>query len=123
MVRLSILMFLQFWIWGSWHISVSLYMMENGMGDVRYYAYTAGPLAAIIAPFFTGLFADRFFNTEKVLAGLFLLGGGFMLLLAKPEQQETVKQALNDLLHVPFRFESVGSQIIHYDPPDERQVP
>ncbi|MBJ02111.1 MAG: MFS transporter [Planctomycetes bacterium] len=81
MVRLSILMFLQFWIWGSWYISVSLYMMENGMGDVRYYAYTAGPLAAIIAPFFTGLFADRFFNTEKVLAGLFLLGGGFMLLL------------------------------------------
>jgi hypothetical protein len=81
MVRLSILMFLQFWIWGSWYISVSLYMMEHGMGDVRYYAYTAGPVAAIIAPFFTGLFADRFFNTEKVLAGLFALGGGFMLLL------------------------------------------
>jgi len=46
-------------------------------------------------------------------------GGGFMLLLVKPEQQGKVKQALNDLLHVPFRFESVGSQIIHYDPPDE----
>lgn len=49
-------------------------------------------------------------------------GGGFMLLLVKPEQQETVKLALNDLLHVPFRFESVGSQIIHYDPPEEIRV-
>ena len=81
MPKLSILMFIQFFIWGTWYLSVSLYMYENGMGDVRYYAYTAGPLGAIIAPFFTGLIADRFFNTEKVLATLFLLAGAFMMLL------------------------------------------
>ena len=49
MPKLSILMFIQFFIWGTWYLSVSLYMYENGMGDVRYYAYTAGPLGAIIA--------------------------------------------------------------------------
>ena len=81
MPKLSILMFIQFFIWGTWYLSVSLFMYDNEMGDVRYYAYTAGPLGAIIAPFFTGLIADRFFNTEKVLAFLFLLGGAFMLLL------------------------------------------
>lgn len=81
MTRLSILLFLQFFIWGTWYSSVSLYMYENGMGAVRYYAYTAGPLGAILAPFFTGLIADRFFNTERVLTVLFALAGGFMLLL------------------------------------------
>ncbi len=79
--RLAIMMFLQFFIWGAWYLSVSLYMYEHGMGDVRFYAYTAGPLAAIIAPFFTGMIADRFFNTERVLAVLFFFAGIFMLLL------------------------------------------
>jgi len=51
------------------------------MGEVRYFAYTACPLGAIIAPFLTGLIADRFFNTERVLGVLFLLAGFFMLFL------------------------------------------
>ena len=43
-------------------------------------------------------------------------GGGFMLLAAEPERQPSIKNALGSLLHVPFRFESSGSQIIFYDP-------
>ena len=42
-------------------------------------------------------------------------GGGFMLLFARPENHERIKDRLNGLLHVPFRFESGGSQIIFYD--------
>ena len=64
--KLSILMFFQFFIWGSWYTSVSQFMAEEGMSKDIYWVYTAGPLAAIIAPFFLGLFADRFFNTEKI---------------------------------------------------------
>lgn len=79
--RLAVMMFLQFFVWGAWYLSVSLYMYAHGMGEVRFYAYMAGPLAAMIAPFFTGLIADRFFATERVLAALFLLAGLFMLLL------------------------------------------
>ncbi len=95
-LRLSVMMFIQFFIWGAWYLSVSLYMYEHGMGDARYYAYTAGPLAAILAPFFTGLIADRFFNTERVLAGLFLLAGAFMLLLPAVGNMQGVATAFQD---------------------------
>jgi D-glycero-alpha-D-manno-heptose-7-phosphate kinase len=43
-------------------------------------------------------------------------GGGFMLFFVPPEHQPAVKQALNDLLWVPFSFENAGSSIIFYDP-------
>lgn len=43
-------------------------------------------------------------------------GGGFMLLFVPPDRQEKVKQTFNTLIHVPFQFESGGSQIIFYDP-------
>ena len=43
-------------------------------------------------------------------------GGGFMLLFVEPTQQAKVREALSDLLHIPFMFESNGSQIIFFDP-------
>ncbi len=43
-------------------------------------------------------------------------GGGFLLLFAPPEDHERVREALGELLHVPFQFENAGSQIIFYDP-------
>lgn len=46
-------------------------------------------------------------------------GGGFLLLFVPVSKQQGVRKALNDLIHVPFRFESQGSQIILYDPPEE----
>jgi len=46
-------------------------------------------------------------------------GGGFMLLFVPPALRTTVRQALSDLLYVPFNFESEGSQIIFYDPEED----
>jgi D-glycero-alpha-D-manno-heptose-7-phosphate kinase len=46
-------------------------------------------------------------------------GGGFMLLFAPPDRQPAVKDALNQLIHVPFKFEFSGSQIIHFDPEED----
>jgi len=43
-------------------------------------------------------------------------GGGFMLLFVEPEKQNTVREALSNLIHVPFKFETGGSQIIYYQP-------
>ena len=43
-------------------------------------------------------------------------GGGFILFFVRPELQTKVKESLNNLLHVPFRFENTGSQIIFYEP-------
>jgi len=73
--RLSAMMFLQFFIWGAWYVTIGNYMAAQGMADLTHWPYTVNPIAAIIAPFFLGLVADRFFATEKVLGVLHVLGG------------------------------------------------
>ena len=78
-IQLSTMMFLQFFIWGAWYTSVAVFMTERGMENLTHWPYTVNPIAAIIAPFFLGLIADRFFATEKVLGVLHLLGGIIML--------------------------------------------
>jgi nucleoside transporter len=77
--RLSVMMFLQFFIWGAWYVTIGNYMAAHGMADLTHWPYTVNPIAAIIAPFFLGLVADRYFATEKVLGSLHLLGGVVML--------------------------------------------
>ena len=78
-VRLSTMMFLQFFVWGAWFTSIAVYMSANGMASLTHWPFTVNPIAAIIAPFALGLVADRFFATEKVLAVLHLLGGVVLL--------------------------------------------
>ena len=77
------MMFLQFFVWGAWYTTIAVYMTNQGMGTLTHWPYTVNPIAAIAAPFFVGLVADRFFATEKVFAILHLLGG--VLLLAAPQ--------------------------------------
>ncbi len=81
--RLAIMMFLQFFIWGAWYTSIAVYMTAEGMGDLTHWPFTVNPIAAIVAPFFLGLVADRYFSTEKVLGVLHILGG--LVLLAVPQ--------------------------------------
>ncbi|MDW8208117.1 MAG: nucleoside permease [Chloroherpetonaceae bacterium] len=78
--RLSVMMFLQFFVWGGWFVTVGNYMDSNGMKDAIAWAYSVGPIAAIVSPFFLGMIADRFFATERVLAVMHLLGGALLLL-------------------------------------------
>ena len=78
-LKLSVMMFLQFFIWGAWYTSIAVYMTAQGMGSLTHWPFTVNPVAAIAAPFFLGLVADRFFATEKVLAVLHLLGGAVLL--------------------------------------------
>ena len=78
--RLSLMMFLQFFVWGAWYTIIGNYMVANGMADLTHWPYTVNPIAAIVAPFFLGLVADRYFPTEKVLGVLHLLGGVFMFM-------------------------------------------
>jgi nucleoside transporter len=79
--RLSAMMFLQFFVWGAWYTTIGNYMSVHGMADLTHWPYTVNPLAAIVAPFFIGLIADRYFATERVLGVMHLLGGVFMLLV------------------------------------------
>ncbi len=89
-VRLSAMMFLQFFVWGAWYTSVAVFMSEHGMGDLTHWPYTVNPIAAIIAPFFLGFVADRYFSTEKVLGVLHLLGGVVMLVVPQTAASPTL---------------------------------
>lgn len=79
-LQLSGMMFLEFFVWGAWYVTVGNYMTRIGMSDVVYWAYAVGPIGAIVSPFFLGMVADRFFSTEKVLASLHIIGGVAMFL-------------------------------------------
>ena len=75
-VKLSAMMFLQFFMWGAWYGQMSKYLLTqlNASGDQVGNAYAAFSLAMIIAPFFVGMIADRYFAAQKVLGVLNLLG-------------------------------------------------
>lgn len=78
--RLSVMMFLQFFTWGAWYVSMGTFLGANPqLKDASAWAYSLIPIAAIVSPFFLGIVADRFFATERVLGVLHILGGLFML--------------------------------------------
>lgn len=77
-IRLAIMMFLQFFIWGAWYVSMNGFLQAAGMSDYIAAAYTVAPIAAIVAPLTLGLIADRLINTEWVLAILNLVGAGLL---------------------------------------------
>ena len=79
--RFCVMMFFQFFIWGAWYTSIAIYMSSEGMGSLTHWPYTVNPISAIIAPFFVGLVADRYFSTERILGALHIAGAFFMFLV------------------------------------------
>ncbi len=79
--RLSVMMFLQFFVWGSWFATLGLCLGSNGLGSFSAGAYGAAPIAAMIAPLFLGLIADRFFPSQIVMGVMFLVGALFLYLI------------------------------------------
>ena len=77
--KLSVMMFLQFFAWGAWFATLNLALNANDLGDIVGGAYGSAPLAAIFAPLFLGLIADRFFPSEKVMGVLLLIGSVIMV--------------------------------------------
>jgi nucleoside transporter len=75
-VKLSVMMFLQFFMWGAWYGQMSKYLLVTlkASGDQVGNAYAAFSLAMIVSPFFVGMIADRYFSAQKVLGVLNLLG-------------------------------------------------
>ncbi|QDS92565.1 Putative nucleoside transporter YegT [Roseimaritima multifibrata] len=78
---LSIMMFLQFFAWGAWFATLSVAMDSSLLGAFIGGAYAAAPIAAIFAPLFLGLVADRFFPSEKVMGVLMVVGGLLMFMV------------------------------------------
>lgn len=82
-VKLSVMMFLQFFIWGAWYVTAPNYLGTIGFGGGDFkWTYSVGPIAGIISPFFVGMIADRFFPAQRVMAALHVVGGVIMLAAA-----------------------------------------
>lgn len=84
-VKLSIFMFLQYFIWGSWYASLGGYLLKGLQfsGQETGAAYGALAIGSMISPFIVGLIADRYFASEKLLSILGLAGGIVLCFLAK----------------------------------------
>ena len=79
-LQLSFMMFLEFFIWGGWFVTLGTYLFNNlkASGTQIGSVFSTQSWGAIIAPFIIGLIADRYFNAEKILAILHLAGAVLM---------------------------------------------
>lgn len=82
-IQLSIMMFLEFFIWGAWFVTLGTFLGNNlgATGAQTSAAFSTQSFGAIIAPFIIGLIADKYFNAERILGVLHLLGAGLMYLM------------------------------------------
>jgi len=79
-IKLSVMMFLEFFIWGAWFVTLGTFLGNNlkASGSETAAVFSTQSWGAIIAPFVIGLIADRYFNAEKIL-GILHLAGAFLM--------------------------------------------
>jgi nucleoside transporter len=84
--RLSVMMFLQYMVWGSWYPVLSAYLEKLGFSGAEVgFIYSLLPVGCMIAPMIGGQLADRYVSTEKLLVALHLAGGVFLCLSASAQ--------------------------------------
>jgi MFS family permease len=106
--KLSVMMFLEFFIWGAWYVTMGTYITQvlHASGKQLGAAYSALAIATIISPFFVGMIADRFFSAQKVLGVLHLIGAALFFYGLWPQPPSPlpvgkVSRSRLELVHPP----------------------
>ena len=79
--RLSALMFMQFFIWGAWNVTLGLVMQTVGIGNLIANAFSVGPIASIVGSFLLGMAAARYLTPKMLMVTLHLIGGVLLFVL------------------------------------------
>ena len=79
-IRLSVMMFLEFFVWGSWYVTMGTFLGNNlhAKDPEISLAFSTQSLGAILAPFLVGLIADRYFQAQKILGSIHLMGAALL---------------------------------------------
>src|SRR5260221_1217197 len=80
--KLSLMMLLQYFIWGSWYVTMGTYMsvfLQSSGGQIGA-SYSALAIATMISPFFIGMVADHYFAAQRIMGVFHVLGGGVLFL-------------------------------------------
>ncbi len=80
-VRLSVLMFMQFFIWGAWQVTLGLVMQTVGIGNLIGNAFSMGPIASIVGSLLLGMVATRYVAPKMLMVILHLVGGVLLFLM------------------------------------------
>ncbi len=82
-IQLCIMMFLEFFIWGGWFVTLGTFLGNNiGATDGQIaQAFSTQSWGAIIAPFVIGLIADKYFNAERILGVLHIMGAVLLYMM------------------------------------------
>lgn len=90
-IQLMLMMFLMFCTWGAWYGQMGKYLFTalHASGDQIGSAYATFSIASIVAPFFVGLIADRYFAAQKVMGVLNLLGAVILYFLIQTKDPDT----------------------------------
>lgn len=96
--KLSVMMFLQFFIWGAWYVTGPNYLGTIGFKAADFgWTYSVGPIAGMISPFFVGMIADRFFPAQRVLGVMHLMGAALMFYATTLMKNGSAPSAINGI--------------------------
>jgi len=87
--RMSVLMFMQFFVWGAWNVTLGLAMQTRGLGAMIGNAFSVGPIASIVGSFLLGMAAARYLSPRMLMVILHLVGGVILFFLPSLVTPET----------------------------------